>query len=330
LPARPGEPIQFTVTGHDDVGIIGVSVLWQQIGVPFPQTHRIPLYDDGMHGDGGVLDGVFSGLLESGLPAGSEIQFYIETTDLSEQTVVLPNEPVFAGPSQPVTMYSLTVGQPASSPFIEISEIVASNTNGLRDELGLTPDWVEVRNCTTQSVSLRGVTLAHQFFGNGSRYAFGETDALNAGEHRVIYCDGTTTNGPLHAPFSLNRDGDVLLLTGLTTNGTRTLLDSVAFGPQQTDVALARLGCGGPWRSTTPTPRTGNIAASWLGVPSADGSTFTLAFPTTTNGSYLVQFADSLSPLSWQSLPAIPGNGLEKTVTQPSVSQRFYRVRRDP
>ncbi|HEU0010647.1 MAG TPA: FG-GAP-like repeat-containing protein, partial [Verrucomicrobiae bacterium] len=330
LPARPNEPIQFTVTGHDDVGIIGVSVLWQQIGISNAQTQRIPLYDDGMHGDGGVLDGVFSGLLEPGLPVGSEIQFYIETTDLSEQTVLLPNEPVFAAPGQPVTMYSLTVGQPASAPLIEISEIVASNTNGLRDDLGLTPDWVEIRNCSMQPVSLRGVTLAQQFFGNGSRYRFGESDALNAGEHRVIYCDGTTTNGPLHAPFSLSRDGDALVLTGLTTNGARTLLDSVAFGPQQTDVALARLGCGGPWRSTTPTPRAGNIAASWLGAPSADGSTFTLAFPTTTNGSYIVQFTDSLSAPSWQSLPAIPGNGLEKTVTQQSVSQRFYRVRRDP
>jgi hypothetical protein len=330
LPAQPGQPIRFNVTAEDDVGIIGVSVVWQQIGLPDAPTQRVPLYDDGMHDDAGMRDGVFAGLLEPGLPAGSEIQFYVETTDLSGQTVVLPSEPVFAGPGQPVTMYSLTVGQPTSAPLIEISEIVASNTNGLRDEFGLTPDWVEIRNSSMQPVSLHGVTLARQFFGNGSRYAFGENDALNAGEHRVIYCDGTPTNGPLHAPFSLSRDGDFLLLTGLAPNGARTLLDSVAFGPQQTDVALARLGFGGPWRSTTPTPRAGNIAASWLGLPSADGSTFTLAFPTTTNGSYVVQYADSLSAPSWQSLPAIPGNGLEKTVTQQSVSHRFYRVRRDP
>lgn len=330
LPAQPAQPIRFTVNARDDVGIVGVSLVWQQLGVPDARPSRVPFFDDGMHEDEGMQDGVFSGLLEPGLPAGTEIQFYIETTDLSGQTVLLPNEPVFAGPGQPVTMYSLTVGQPNSAPLIELSEFVASNTNGLRDELGLTPDWVEIRNCSTQPVSLHGVTLGQEFFGNGSRYAFNENDKLNAGEHRVIYCDGTTTNGPLHAPFSLSRDGGTLLLTGVTTNGARTLLDSVAFGQQQTDVALARLGCGGPWRSTTPTPGAANIAGSWLGVPSADGSSFTLAFPTTTNGSYVVQFADSLSPASWQSLPPIPGSGLEKTITQPAVTHRFYRVRRDP
>ncbi len=329
LPVAPDAPIRFTVTGRDDIGIIGVSLLWQRMDVADTETHRLALFDDGEHGDGGMLDGTFAGLLSPGLPAGAEIQFYLEVTDLSEQTITSPNDTVFAAPGQAVSLYSLAVGGLVPSP-LEISEFVAANTNGLRDEFGLTPDWVEIRNTSTSPVSLRGVSLARQFFGNGTRYAFAAGDTLNPGEHRVIYCDGTPTNGPLHAPFSLSRDGDLLMLTGPSTSGARALLDSVSFGPQQTDVALARLGHGGAWRSTAPTPRAPNIPGPWLGLVSSNRTSFTFAFPTTTNATYVVEHASSLDAPGWTPLPPVHGDGLEQTVTQPLAQSHFYRVRRTP
>jgi hypothetical protein len=51
------------------------------------------LFDDGEHGNGGMLDGTFAGLLSPGLPAGAEVQFYLEVTDLSEQTITLSMAP---------------------------------------------------------------------------------------------------------------------------------------------------------------------------------------------------------------------------------------------
>jgi len=273
------------------------------------------------------LDGLFSGVLRPGLPYGAEIQFYLEITDLSGQTIVTPSEPVFSSPGQPVALH--TVGVNPSLLPIEISEVVVSNENGLRDELGLTPDWVEIRNRSSQPVSLRGVSLGTGFFGWNSRFNFSETEpALNPGEHRVIYCDGRAASGPPHAPFQLAKTGDQLTLTSTSPNGARLLVDAIAFGPQPTDVALARTGPGGAWRQTVPTPERQNVIG-WEGVLSGDAQKFSLIFPTTTNGTYVVEFSDAL-PGAWTGLPAISGDGVEHVIEQWTVPQRYYRVRRDP
>ena len=324
---RPGEPIRFSATGRDDVGLISLSLLWQRLDVPDTNVNRVQLYDDGMHDDGGLLDGQFAGLLEPGLPAGAEIQFYLEATDLSGQTVILPDEPVFAQRGSAVTLFSLAVG--ALRPPLEISELVADNVTGLRDESGALPDWVEIRNVSANPVSLRGVTVAREFFGSSSRYTFGDSDRLLPGEHRVLYCDGRTGAGGLHAPFTLSRSGGQLVLTGVASNGARLLIDSVAFGPQAPDAAWARLGSGGPWRTSAPTPRAANVPGAWLGLVSSNRLNFILAFPTTTNGIYTVEFKDSLSAPAWSALPPVAGDGIEKTVVQPMTDQRFFRVRRD-
>lgn len=326
-PPAPGQPLRFHASGRDDVGIVGLTVVWQRLDIQESEPHRVLLYDDGSNNDEGVLDGIFSGVLPTGLPPNGAIQFYLEITDLNGVTIQDPSDPVFASPGQPVTLHTLGVG---SSPLpIEISEIVAANDNGLRDESGLTPDWVEVRNTSAQPVSLRGVSLGSGFFGWSSRYVFRDDEApLNPGEHRVIYCDNRPDLGRPHAPFGLSRSGDHLTLTGTATNGARLLGDSVAFGPQSSDRAWARLGPGGPWRSTQPTPREPNVTG-WEGIVSRAAGTFELAFPTTTNATYVVEYTDALGGI-WTPLPAAPGTGLEQIVRQGLAPERYYRVRRDP
>lgn len=329
LPALPDEPVRFTVTGRDDIGIIGVTVVWKRLDVPNSTERRIQLYDDGEHDDGAMQDGTFAGLLRPGLPDGAEIQFYIEVADLSDQVVVLPDEPIFSANGAPVTLYSLRVGAPETAAAgLEISEVVAVNSTGLRDETGATPDWVEIRNTSANAVPLRGVSLAQKFFGNGTRHTFAEGDVLQPGEYRVIYCDSRPTNGPSHAPFSLSRTGDELMLTGPGSSGARALLDHVNFGTQQPDIALARLGAAGAWRSTAPTPRTANMAEPWLGWPSFADLSFNLAFPTTTNATYTVEATDSLAAPSWRPVNVVPGNGIERIVKQPMSERQFFRVRR--
>ena len=91
----PDDPIRFEVTGRDDVGIVSLSLLWRRLDVPDQETHRVVLYDDGMHDDGGLLDGRFAGVLSPQLPPGAEIQFYLEAVDLSGQTIIEPDEPIF-------------------------------------------------------------------------------------------------------------------------------------------------------------------------------------------------------------------------------------------
>jgi hypothetical protein len=320
-------PLRFFAKASDDVAIRNVSLIWRRLDIPDNQDHRVILFDDGMSGGDLVFgDGLFAGVLEPGLPAGASIQFYLECTDLSGQVSTTPDEPTFASFGQRTTLNTLAVG---GAPLpVEISELVADNRSGLRDESGGRPDWVEVRNTSTGVVSLAGLQLAGKFFGNGSRYDFPASRVLAPGEHLVLFADGKTNQGPLHLPFSLDRDGAEVWVTGTATNGARTMIDGMKFGAQLSDAAWARLGVGGPWRTATPTPSAPNLSSSWAGLVQPEG-TFTFGFTTSPNYRFTVEYTDSIQSATWNALPPVIGNGAEQSVTQPSGAKRFYRVRRD-
>src|SRR3954470_20939119 len=116
-------------------------------------------------------------------------------------------------------MYTSAVG--AGRPTLEISEVVASNLNGLQDESGRHPDWIEIRNCSTQSVALAGIGLGRNLLGNSGRMVFSNGVTLAPGQHLVIYADDKPEIGPLHAQFKLDAAGDHVVLAGLTERGAR-------------------------------------------------------------------------------------------------------------
>ena len=63
-------------------------------------------------------------------------------------------------------------------------------------------------------------------------------------------------------------------------------------------------------------------------APTRSGNDFVVSIQTERGKNYFVQYADSLSALNWQSLPAISGDGTVKSVTNsaPAATQRFYRL----
>jgi hypothetical protein len=215
------------------------------------------------------------------------------------------------------------VGVP--KPSLEISEIVADNKGGLHDEGNGTPDWIEIRNCSTAPVALAGVSLGQKFFGNSERMLFTNV-TLAPGQHYVIFADNNPAQSSLHAPFKINRDGDQLLLTGIAPSGARFLIDNVNFGPQPANTAWARLGCAGPWRQTSPTPRAANVAGRWAGL--VQGDMFVFGFPTTNGFNYVVEHTANVASTNWTAYPAVGGNGLEQTIVQPVAGSRFFRVKR--
>ena len=145
---------------------------------------------------------------------------------------------------------------------------------------------------------------------------FTNTLSLGPAEHLVVFADNNVEQGPLHAPFRINRAGDELVLTGTATNGGRFPIDRVEFGRQIPNVAWSRLGSSGPWRATSPTPRAENVPAGWDGLARADGS-FTFGFATDLGFNYVVEYADDPAASTWTALPAVRGTGLEQTVIQP-------------
>jgi len=320
----PGRPLRFRATARDDIGIINVSVLWRRLDIPDNATKRLILYDDGMNEDGPMNDGRFMGVMTEPLPPGAVIQFYLECTDLTDQVETSPNNPRFVAAGTRPQMHSLAIGVPP--PPLEISEIVADNATGLTDERGGRPDWIEIRNCSSNTVSLAGVTLGLRMFGDGERMTFTNRPSIGPGEHIVIYADGNPNQGQLHAPFQLDRLGGQVFLTGTTATGARFVIDAVSYGPQSTDTALARLGCGGPWVTGAPTPRQGNVAAPWRAVVGPDNVLF--AFPTRAGRNYTIQHTDNLGG-TWNTLPPVRSVGVEQAVQGPPGAQRFFRVRED-
>ncbi len=321
----PGQALRFRATARDDMGVVNVSVLWRRLDVPDSLTKRVILFDDGMHDDAGMLDGAFAGMLTEELPASAEIQFYLECADLTDQLVTAPGNPRFVSAGEVPQMYTLALG--VARPPLEISEIVANNVNGLTDERGGHPDWVEIRNCSSEPLSLVNVSLGLKFFGDNDRMTFTNRPTIGAGEHVVIYADGNPAQGQLHAPFKLDRLGGRLFLTGGTPDGARYLIDSLVYGPQGPDTSLARLGCGGPWAPSLPTPRAANVAGPWRAL--VQSNSFLLAYPTRSGRTYTVEYNDHLGANDWIALPAQPGLGLEQTVQTPFGAQRFIRVREE-
>ncbi len=317
----PGGPLRFRASARDDVGIVNVSVLWRRLDIADATTRRAILFDDGMNEDGALNDGAFSGSLGEALPPGAEIQFYLECTDLSDLVITKPGNPRFGGPGQLPQTYAVAVGVPV--PPLEISEIVADNESGIRDEGGGTADWIEIRNFSGANVSLAGIGISQRLFGNSDRMTFDNRPSIGPGEHLIVFADGNTDQGLLHAPFGLDRMGEQLWLTGTTANGGRFVIDALNYGPQATDTALARLGRGGPWLALPATPRAGNVAEPWRAA--IMGESFLLAYPTRAGRTYRIEYKDDVSG-DWTTLSSEQSVGLEQRVIEPMQASRFYRV----
>ncbi len=251
-PPRPGRAIRFYARGRDDVGIVTLSLLYRRLDIFEPEPHRVILFDDGLNRDGETQDGLFSGALAPALPAGGQIQFYLEGVDFIGTTVTIPENASLRPDIGGGKLYSLAVGVPM--PRIEISEFVARNASGLVDELGQTSDWVEVRNCSGSPLPLDGIYLGDRFPASDDWFSFSAGKTLAPGEHLVVFCDGNPGQGPSHAPFRLDGGGGRLFLVGTTPLRAHGIIDAIEYGAQAPDVALGRSSCGGPWTNLEPTP----------------------------------------------------------------------------
>jgi hypothetical protein len=249
--------------------------------------------------------------------------------DLSEQLVTVPEDAQFGRPGEPGNVLALALGLSARP--IEISEVVPLNqisfveTNGTSEE---SPDWLEIRNYSRTPVPLSGLALTKQF-GDNSVFFFPTGRVLQPGEHFLVLCDGNSSEGALHAPFTLKSSGDQVLLLDFSTNGAAILADSTSFGPMPTDLAWARLGAQGPWQNATPTPLSENLTSPFWDAISINETArvFRLGFPTVAGKSYIVEETASLATPLWNTVINFAGDGIERLLTWPLEGQRFFRVR---
>ncbi|TWU59230.1 Inner spore coat protein H [Rubripirellula tenax] len=139
-----------------------------------------------------------------------------------------------------------------------INEIMASNTTTIEDpdEAGAFEDWVEIYNAGTTAVDLGGMYLTDDVDAP-TQWQFPTGSTIAAGGFLLIWADSEPEQGDNHASFKLSASGETVAL--YDTDGT-TLVDSIEFGEQVTDIAFGRSPDGSETLSvlTTPTPGAAN------------------------------------------------------------------------
>lgn len=135
--------------------------------------------------------------------------------------------------------YSPGIAQP-----VMINEVMAKNDNGITDEAGEREDWLEIYNAGTRAYNLTGHYITNDPL-NRTQWSFPNETTIPAGGHLLVWLDGDTAQGPLHALFDLREKGQAVALysTGDGT-GKPHLIDVIAFGPQNADVSYGRRSSG--------------------------------------------------------------------------------------
>src|ERR1039458_2144753 len=110
-----------------------------------------------------------------------------------------------APPATPGAPNSIRPSLPAFPP-LWLNEVQAENLTGITNRAGQRTPWVELRNPTTNSVSLLGLYLANNY-ANLTQWAFPTNAVILPGEFKVVFADGQTnlsTLSELHASFTLS------------------------------------------------------------------------------------------------------------------------------
>ncbi len=133
---------------------------------------------------------------------------------------------------------------------LRVTEFLASNDSGLRDEEGDRDDWIEIFNGDTGVVSTAGWHLSDDP-GNPARWPLPDV-VMQPGEFRIVHASGKDRRDPegaWHANFSLARAGEHVILTR-PDGGVATF---IAFPEQVPDVSYGQTWSDpGEWRFFEP------------------------------------------------------------------------------
>ncbi len=187
-----------------------------------------------------------------------------------------------------------------------INELMASNSNTIRDPQGEYDDWIEIHNIGPYPIDMGSMYLTDdltvptkwRISGSPAR-----ATTIPAGGYLLVWADEDVANSGLHANFKLSTDGEEISLFG--SDGT-TLIDSVAFPEQTPGITYGRdPNAGNSWRFlAVPTPGARNDDA-YLGEVKAPefshkrgfyDAPFLLTLATETKGATIHYTTDGSAP----------------------------------
>ena len=159
-----------------------------------------------------------------------------------------------------LSLWTSALAQGVPAPVI--SEFLASNSGGLRDEEGDSPDWMEIHNPGATSVNLGGWFLTDAT-NRLNQWRFPERSLPPDGRLLVFASGKNRTNAaaPLHANFALSASGGYLAL--VRPDGV-TVASEHRYGPQRPNVSF------GTGRSLAASPLLATGASARFLIPTAE------------------------------------------------------------
>ncbi|GMU89823.1 MAG: hypothetical protein AMXMBFR49_20300 [Chlorobiota bacterium] len=142
---------------------------------------------------------------------------------------------------------------------VKINEFLADNT-AFPDTTGDFDDYLELYNSSNEPVTLTGMYLTDNRTAL-TKWRFEQPGlVIQPNAFLVVWCDEDLTDPGIHTNFKLSKSGEEIFLTA--PDGV-TVLDSIIFGPQTTNVSFGRLPDGGTeWFPVPPTPGYTNVPVS--------------------------------------------------------------------
>jgi len=171
---------------------------------------------------------------------------------------------------------------------VVINELLAINVNTNRDERGDPDDWVEILNRGAEPVALGGLFLSD----NPANPLFSPLPdvILPPGGTLLVWCDAELDEGPGHAAFKLDKEGECVGIYE-DVKGLVRAHDFLRFDKQEPDRSTGRARDGAPAirHLDCPTP----------GVSNATGCPDPVFRRGDVNDDGAIDVADAISGLEW-------------------------------
>ncbi|MFZ1520270.1 MAG: CotH kinase family protein [Ignavibacteriaceae bacterium] len=183
------------------------------------------------------------------LGAGNSGKFFVFVKDNQNQSQFYPRKKAIEIQSQQII-----------TDDIVINEFMADNGSTITDPADEYDDWIELYNPTPNPITLTNRYLTDKK-DNLTKYQFTQPNlVLNPNQYLLIWCDEQQEQQGIHTNFKLSASGEFI---ALVENDGITVIDSISFGAQTTDISFGRLPDGNDnWITMTPTPGTTNNIVS--------------------------------------------------------------------
>ncbi len=208
---------------------------------------KVTMYDDGQHNDGAANDNVYGAeiTIESAI---TEYYIYAENSTIGK----------FSPTNAEHEFYSIKSSIETAEGDIVINEFLASNDVTIADQDGGYDDWIEIYNKGSVTVDLEGYSLTDDIT-DFTLFTFPTGTMIQPNEYIVVWADKEMEQEGYHADLKLSASGESIYLT----NAELSIIDSVNFGSQETDISVGRYPNGtGDFRVMTPTPGAMNTVES--------------------------------------------------------------------